>query len=397
MTLLEIIAKASTASAPTEADSYFPIVLNPDSVFETLKPENGEPIDKVVVKKASGWQISQSDSELIELGQNFFANLKRKMKKGNSFSKDGFFGMFNSYLEKVGQKFGISVDIDRADEGYTTKLVGKMGFLMARHVRALVLEACVVLELWDVLGSLIVNRLVQHTCTSVLVNNLIEKRRSDLIILCVKHFPDLQTFDIMSILKYFLCPPKEGHGNMLAVRKEWESQALLAIEKVQDKSLSVKKMNLAKDASLFIMVAYDGFSVSELCLHYLLASKNLDEVILASCISQLKGSEMMLLIRYLSKWLKKYERFPQVIPTPEASSKLGLTVCEWIPSIEHIVKFLGLVVDEHFSSLVLNSEFHEELRSLEGLVNSLSAEAGLCGSMASLLESLESLHRGGMH
>lgn len=396
MTLLEIIANASTASAPSEADSGFPIVLNPDPVFQNLKPENDDPINKVVVKRASGWQISQSDSELIELGQEFFTKLKRKMKNANSFSKDGFFGAFNLYLEKLGQKFGISVETDRADEGYTTKLIGKLGFLISRDVRALVLEACVVLELWDVLGSLIVNRLVQHSCTSILVNNLIEKRRSDLIILCVKHFSDIQSHDIMCILKYFLCPPKEGHGSMVAVRKEWESQALLAIGRVQDRSLSVKKMNLAKDASLLIMVAYDGFSLSELCLHYLLASKNIDDVILASCISQLNSSEMMLLIKYLSKWLKKYERFPQVIPSPEASSKLGLTVCEWIPSVVDIVKFLGLVVDEHFSSLVLNSEFHEELRSLEGLVNSLSAEAGLCGSMASLVESLGSLH-GGMH
>ncbi|GAA0174352.1 hypothetical protein LIER_27758 [Lithospermum erythrorhizon] len=36
----------------------------------------------------------------------------------------------------------------------------------------------------------------------------------------------------------------------------------------------------------------------------------------------------------------------------------------WIPTQEAIIKCLGLVVDEHFSSLVLHQEFHEELASL---------------------------------
>lgn len=49
------------------------------------------------------------------------------------------------------------------------------------------------------------------------------------------------------------------------------------------------------------MIAHDEFSVSELCLHYLLASSNLDEVVLSSCISKLNGSEIMSLIQYLGK------------------------------------------------------------------------------------------------
>ncbi|KAI5659849.1 hypothetical protein M9H77_28642 [Catharanthus roseus] len=392
MTLLDTISKASTGSAQLESDFDYPIILNPDPVFLTLKPENEDPIDKVIVKRVSGWDLSQSDSETMELGKKFFSKLKRKLKNTNSFTKGEFFKMFNSYLEELGGKFGISVELDRSDEGYTNELVGKVGGLMGRDVRALILEGCVVLEIWDLLESLIVNGLVEHSCTSNLVNNLIEKRRSDLIILCVKHFSDLQSYDIMCILKYFLCPPKDGYGSMVAVRKEWDNQALLAIQKVQDKSLGVKRMNLAKDASLLIMLAHDGFSVSQLCLHYLLASKNLDEVILASCISKLNGSEMMCLIRYLSKWLKKYERFPRAIPSPEASSKLGLTVCVWIPSIGDIVKCLGLVMDEHFSSLVFHLEVHEELRSLGRLVNSLAAESRLCSSVASIVESWRTEH-----
>lgn len=394
MSLLETIIKASSGLARPDYESEYPIVLNPDPVFLNLKPENEDPIDRILVKKDDGWPISQNDAERIELGRNFFKKLRRKLKNANSFTKDEFFEMFNPFLEKNGEILGISAKIGRREEGYSVKLVEKVGYLMGRDVRGLILEACIVLELWDVLESLIVNKLVLHSCVSNLVNNLIEKRRSDLIVLCVKHIGDIQTYEIMCILKYFLCPSKEGYESMVSVRKDWESQALLAIEKVSDKNLTAKKLSVARDASLLIMVAYDGFSVSELCLHYLLASKNVDDVILASCISKLNGLEMMSLIQYLSKWLKKYERFPQVSPCPKASSLLGLKVCEWIPSLQDVVRCLGLVIDEHFSSLVLHPEFHEELRSLGGLASSLAAEARLCGSLANLTERLRTDHRG---
>ncbi|KAL3528344.1 hypothetical protein ACH5RR_007666 [Cinchona calisaya] len=395
MSLLETITKAASSvpSCP-DYDLDYPLVLNPEPVFLNLKPEDEDPIDQVAVKRANGWQISKTDSDAIELGRSFFNKLKRKLKNTNSFTKGEFLEMFNSFLEKNGEKFGIPVRFDKLEGGYTVKLVEKVGFFMGRDVRSLLLEACFVLELWDVLESLIVNELVLHSCVSNLVNNLIEKRKSDLLVLCVKHLGDIQTYDIVSILRYFLCPSKEGYESMVSVRKEWESQALLAVEKVSDKSLSGKKISVAREASLLIMAAYDGFSVSELCLHYLLKSKNVDELILATCISKLNGSEMMSLIRYLGKWLKKYERFPQVSPCPKASSLLGLKVCEWIPSLEDVVKCLGLVVDEHFSSLVLHPEFHEELRSLGGLASSLAAEARLCGSLANLADSLRSDHRG---
>ncbi|KAI7986216.1 hypothetical protein LOK49_LG14G00741 [Camellia lanceoleosa] len=266
--------------------------------------------------------------------------------------------------------------------------IEKVGFLMSRQVKGLVLEACTALELWELLETLIVCGLVEHSCSSNLVHNLIENWRSNLICLCVKHLSDLQTLDVVSILKYFLSPCRGAYSSMLSVRKEWESQALLAMEKAMDKKLSGKKLSLAKEASVLLMAAHDEFSNSELCLHYLLASSNLDEVILSSCISKLNGSEMMGLIQYLGKWLKKYERFPQVGPCPKAPSMLGLKACEWVPTLEDIVKCLGLVVDEHFSSLVLHPEFHEELSSIEGLVNSLALEARLCCSMANLIETL---------
>ncbi|KAL2465317.1 hypothetical protein Adt_41168 [Abeliophyllum distichum] len=395
MSLLEVISKASsTASIHPDPDSNYPIVLNPDSILLKLKPETDELNEESPVKRVTGWEISQTDAGLIEAGQKFFKKLKRKLKNTNTFSKDEFLGMFTSYLEKTGEKIGISIGVDKSDEEYVRKLVERLGFSMGRDVKSLILEACVALEVWDTLESLIINGLVEHMCTSNLVYNLIEKRRSDLVVLCVKHLSDLQTYDLMCILKYFLLPPRDGYKSLVSVREEWENQALLAIEKVSDRGLGGKQKSLARDASFLLMVAHDEFTISELCLHYLLASRNLDEVIFSACVSKLNGEEMMALIKYLGKWLRKYERFPQVVPCPKASSLLGLKACDWVPTLENVVKCLGLVVDEHFSSLVLHSEFHEQLRSLEKVVSSLAAEARLCGTLTNLTERLRGEHQG---
>uniref|UniRef100_A0A5B7ADA8 Uncharacterized protein n=1 Tax=Davidia involucrata TaxID=16924 RepID=A0A5B7ADA8_DAVIN len=394
MSLLEIITKASANPSPVTSQSNYPIILNPDPIFLNLKPQNEDSNATSFVKRLDGWKISETDSEIIELVQKFFKKLNRKLKNPNKFDKDEFIAMLNSFLEQNRLKVGISVGVNPSDEGYTHKLIEKLGFLMGREVVGLVLEACMVLELWELLETLIVNGLVEHSCSSKLVYNLIEKRRLDLVCLCLKHVSDLQTADILCILKYFLSPPKDAYSSMVSVRKEWESQALLAIEKASDRSLNGKILSLAKEASVLLMIAHDEFSVSELCLHYLLASSNLDEVILSSCISKLYGSEMMSLIRYLGKWLKKYERFPQAGPCPKASSTLGLQACEWVPTLEDIVKCLGLVLDEHFSSLVLHPEFHEELSSVVGVVNSLALEARLSCSVANVIENLRSEVKG---
>ncbi|GFZ07758.1 hypothetical protein Acr_19g0006950 [Actinidia rufa] len=389
MSLLEVIMKASANLSQITSESDYPIILNPDPVLLNLKPQDEASKDTHLVKRVEGWQISQTDSEIIESNRKFFKKLKRKLKNPNSFGKDEFIGILNSYLEKNGEKVGISVGVDPMEEGYTRKLIEKVGFLMGCEVKGLVLEACTVLEIWELLETLISHGLVEHSSSSNLVYNLIEKRRSDLVCLCVKHLSDLQTSDILFILRYFLSPPKGAYDSMLSVRKEWESQASSAIEKAMDKKLSGKKLRLAKEASVLLMIAHDGFSVSELCLHYLLASSNIDEVIVSSCIGKLSGSEMMGLVRYLGKWLKKYETFPQAGPCPKVSSALGLKACDWVPTIENIVKCLGLVLDEHFLSLVLNPEFHEELRSIEGLVSYLALEARLCCSMANLTDNLK--------
>ncbi|KAL1566285.1 hypothetical protein AAHA92_01913 [Salvia divinorum] len=387
MTLLEVITKASssTPTRPNEETDY-PIVLNPGPVLLKLKPESDAQQSQNSVKKVTGWEISQTDNELIALGHKFCKELRRKLKDTNSFGKTKFLGMVTSHLEKLANKIGVSIAAGKTEGVYVCKLVKKLRLFIGRDVKGLILEGCISFEVWDVLGSLIENGVVEHASTSNLVHKLIEKRRSDLVVLCVKHLLDLQAYDLMCILKYFLMLPSDGYRSLSSVREDWERQASLAIEKASGKGVSGENKSLAKDAAVLIMLGHDGFSVSELCLHYFLASANLDEVIFAACASKLNGEELKALIQYFGKWLRKYERFPQAGPCP-GSSSVGLKVCDWIPSLESIVKYFGVFVDEHFSSLVLHSEFHE-LRSLEEVVGSLAIEARLCGTLANLSERL---------
>nr|DAD38908.1 TPA_asm: hypothetical protein HUJ06_013230 [Nelumbo nucifera] len=267
-------------------------------------------------------------------------------------------------------------------------MIQKLGFFISRDAIILILEASLVLELWELLETIIVQGLVVHSSSSNLVQSLIEKKRSDLLCLCVMHISDLQAPDLLSILKYFLSPPKHAYNCVVSVRKEWESQALLAIEKATSQNLSKKRSDLAKQASILLMTAHDDFSTFELCLHYVFASPNLDELTLSSSVRRLNSSEMLSLIRYLGKWLMKYEKFPQAGPCPKAASKLGLKACLWVPSLESVVTSLGLVLDDHFSSLVLYSDFHEELKLIEDIMKSLVAEARLCCPIANVLQNL---------
>ncbi|KAF5476960.1 hypothetical protein F2P56_003645 [Juglans regia] len=388
MTLLEVIENASVSSEPLASQSEYPIVLNPDDVLPNLRPKLDYPNLVSLVNPVVGWQISKTDSEVIGLGKIFFTKLNRKLKNPNDFDKKEFIRILNQFLEKIKDKAGVSIGIDSSDKGYTVALIEKLGSMMGKDVAGLILDACVVLETWELVEALIVNGHVEHSCYSTLVNRLVVKKMSDLICVCIKHASDLGASELLCILKYFLCPPKDAYISMVNVRKEWEKQALSAIERASDKGLTGKKARLAKDASISLMMAHDGFSAPELCLHYLLASSNVDAVVLASSISKLNGKEMMSLIRYLGKWLKKYERFPQAVPCSEASSKLGLKACCWIPKLEDVINWVGLVLDEKFSSLVLHPEFHEELRSMEGMVSSLALEARVCCSMANVVEKL---------
>ncbi|KAK7388971.1 hypothetical protein VNO78_23802 [Psophocarpus tetragonolobus] len=389
MTLLEIIKDTSVNSKPSDLPLEYPVVLNPDSILPNLKHNVKDESSLSLVKRLDGWQIPQNDREIIDISKNFYTKLKYKLKNTNNLDKGEFIGTLNSYLESIRDKVGIDIGVDSSNSGFNRILIDKLGVFMGKDVVGLVLDGCVSLEIWEVVEALIVNGSVEHSCYSNLVTKLVEKKRSDLLCLCLKHDFDLGSSEMLTILRYFLSPSKDAHNSMATVKKEWESQALLAIEQASDSNLKKSYLLMAKEASILLMMAYDGFSASETCLHYLIASSNINDVMLSPSFAKLNGKELINLIRYLAKWLKKYERFPQAGPCQKASSALHLKACDWVPKLEDVIKCLGLVLDENFSSLVLHPQFHEELRSIEEMVGCLAAEAKFCHLMAGVVDKLK--------
>ncbi|KAG4930001.1 hypothetical protein AAZX31_17G094800 [Glycine max] len=386
MTLLEVIKDASVNSKPLDSPIDYPIVLNPDGILPNLKPEVEDESSSSLIKPLIGWQLSQTDAEIIDISKKFFIQLKAKLKNNNDLNKGEFIGSLNSYLENIRDKLGVVIEFDPSCSGYNRALIDKLGVFMGKDVAGLVLDGSVSLEIWEVVKALIVNGITEHSCYSNLITKLVEKKRSDLLCLCITHGFDLGSSEILTILRYFLSPSKDAYNSMVTVKKDWECQVLLAIEKANDSNLK-KYLLTAKEASILLMMAYDGFSASEICLHYLFASSNINDVVLSPSFSKLNGKELINLIRYLAKWLKKYERFPQAGPCPKASSVSE--ACEWVPKLEDVIKCLGLVLDEKFSSLVLHPQFHEELRSIEEVVSCLTDEAKFCHLMTDVVDKLK--------
>ncbi|MCL7023749.1 hypothetical protein MKW94_009734 [Papaver nudicaule] len=387
MSLLEIITRAAAAAAADSVNvesSKYPIILNANSILTDLKPEknHGTEDDTKLIKRVQGWKISEIDTEIIESGNKFIKNLNKKLKNPKSFDSNEFLGFLNSFLKKICGKVGVSVKDDDSITASSCLMLEKCAGYIGKNVSSLILETSIRLEIWEVLRTLIEKRVCKD-----LIENLVKKRRSDLLCLCIKHVADIQSSDLVSLFKYFLTPPKGSRDTMMNVRKDWEKQANLAIDKIGEQQNHIKV--LAKEASILLMIAYDGFTSSELCLHYLFASSNLDQLTFSFCLSRLSGTEMLSLIMYLGKWLKKYEKFPQAAPCPRAAKKLGLEACDWVPELKSVVKYLGVVLDEHFSKLVLYTEFQDELRLIDGVVKSLACGATLCCSIADIVENLK--------
>ncbi|CAF2084149.1 hypothetical protein HID58_021881 [Brassica napus] len=382
--LLEAISNAvATSQDRVDSHSDYPFPLSQDGIFTNVKPKVESPDPGTLINPITGWEISGSDAELIKLGKSFSSKLKSKLKDTNRFDRGEFVSMLKQFLEKIGEKVGVTGENEEMKD-----LVEKTGVLMGRDVSGLVLKGCVRLEMWELVETLVSNSLVDHSLNGYLVSSLVEKQRSDLLCVVIKQASDLGASELLLILKYFLCPSKEAVSTMVKVREEWDSEALLAIEEVSKTEVPKKSKVVAEEASILLMVAHDGFSPSELCLHYLLASSDVDEVMFSSAVSKLNGNEMRSFVRYLSKWMKKYERFPQAGPCPKAASMLGLKLCDWVPKLEDVTKCLGVIIDENFSTLALHSDLHEELKAVERVADDLASESKLCCFVANVAERL---------
>ena len=76
-------------------------------------------------------------------------------------------------------------------------------------------------------------------------------------------------------------------------------------------------------------------------------------------------------------------------PLPPAATP-NIKISRWVPSLALILEWVSLVFNEHYTTLVLFSEFHDELKSIEKMVKCYSETADGWCSLASIVELLKS-------
>jgi hypothetical protein len=395
MTLLDTITAAASASGISTTISdpgAIPIVLNSDAIIPLLsKPTLGSSDPSSLITPVSNWDISDTDSKIIESTRALSETLSSHLQNPNSdrpLTQTQFLQLLSSFLTSVSDD--VKVKTETFDP---VELIGQRGFLLGPVVAHLIAETCISFGLWDVLEALIVNNLLKSMISSHLVEKLIDNKQSTLLCLFVKHVPDLCWSNLLNALRYFLSPIDDNcYIRMVDLRKEWEKEAILAMEKATNIDTPRKVKSLVKEAALVLMVSLDGFTSNEICLHYLFGSDISDSLVLGSAISRLDGSELTILVRYLVKWLEKYWNFPDATRIPKFgkyASVLGLKECTNVPSVGSILKAFGVVLDANFSYWVLNPDIREEIRKGENLVGMLASESGFCEQVSEVIQQLK--------
>ncbi|TVT99074.1 hypothetical protein EJB05_55595, partial [Eragrostis curvula] len=176
---------------------------------------------------------------------------------------------------------------------------------------------------------------------------------------------------------------------MVDVKNRWREVAVLAVNRYRENSEGKVVNAVTRKAALLLMMGHDGFSSPEVCLHYLLASDNADSVVLGAAVAELDGGEVVRMMKYLNKWIEKYLRFPEAQPCPDAAGMLGLEQCDSVPSFGAVTRALGVLLDNHFSHLVLNADVREDLRAVDAMMKELAAEAEASGPILDLLHRLK--------
>ena len=137
--LLEAISNAvATSQDRVDSHSDYPFPLSQDGIFTNVKPKVESPDPGTLINPITGWEISGSDAELIKLGKSFSSKLKSKLKDTNRFDRGEFVSMLKQFLEKIGEKVGVTGENEEMKD-----LVEKTGVLMGRDVSGLVLKGCV--------------------------------------------------------------------------------------------------------------------------------------------------------------------------------------------------------------------------------------------------------------
>ncbi|XP_071683945.1 uncharacterized protein [Lolium perenne] len=370
MTLLAAITN------PTPATTAAHLVLTPAPPPPPTSSALPTPIPPTV------WSLSPADPTLATAASSLAASLS-----ASSLTAPRFRALLASFLAALSHSLSLpppSPNLPLAVRAAAPYLPTTLAALVASTASHLS-DHAVVLALADA-------RAIPHPQSDLLAS-LADAARPDLVCAVLRQAADLRASELLAALRCFLSPASDAaYDAMAAVKGRWKDAALLAVSKCKDKTTGKKENAAARQAALLLMMGHDGFTSPEVCLHYLFASRTadcVDSVVLAAAVAELDGAEVAALLSYLSKWVGKYWRFPVARACPETASLPGLEQCASVPSLGAVTRAMGLVLDQHFSHLVLNAELPKELCAAEVMVRELAVEAESSGPILDLLHRMQ--------
>lgn len=370
MTLLAAITNPSAAAAAAAN----PIVLTPGAA---PPPPTSSAIPTQI--PPSDWSLSPADPALATAASFLSTSLSSA-----SVSLPRFRSLLASFLTTLSNSLSLpapSPNLPQAIRSVAPYFPAALASPVASRAASL--------AEYDVLLALAECGLLRHPPPSLL-SSLSEADRPDLVCAVVRQAADLRSSELLATLRFFLSPASDAaYDAMVSVKNRWKEAAVLAVNRCKEKGAGKKVDAMARQAALLLMMGYDGFTSPEVCLHYLFASENVDSVVFGAAVSELDGGEVVRLMKYLTKWIGKYQRFPEAQACPEAVGMPGLELCDIVPSFRVVAGALGLVFDQHFSHLALNAELKEDLKAAEMMVKQLATEAESAGPILDLLRRMQ--------
>lgn len=396
MGLIDIVRKAQSLSSADHLHvASFPL---PPFWLANQPTDSEEPTHFDETHYLVRWRpvppVDDSVKARIDEEERLILDLNQKLEGPELPSANSLDGLLRTYLEKV----SAAPDGAMASGGkaiHFNKLLRKAAPHLGQKLLSTIVRTCVVIRYWDGLQAMLASHSMVGNTFPDLVSKLVEEGHPVLLCLWIKTVRDPRFSDLLSVLKFFLKSSKPRKKRYRSIRRQWKQAALTTIARVAEMGLGkaaqtvedeegnenvmgnhvtessqgkeeeneVLKEELTSKAIL-LAAAVDEFLPCELCLHCLVASGQ-DEAVLASVLSQLDTSEVLMLLHYLEKWLKKFSRRSSLGTFSRSKKDL------WIPSLAQILQWISVILDEHYTTLILCSDFHSELRSMQLLVKGL--------------------------
>jgi len=192
-----------------------------------------------------------------------------------------------------------------------------------------------------VVEFMISTKMVSASETKIL-RKLIDKKQLNLIEKSLIHIVDIPEPDLVRLIKYFISEVQES-----------DIQDFL--DKKQTKNL-----------------IFDGDSPKRFFL-YLITSAPRNDIFLQGSLKALKAEEVLTLLQFLTEMLQRYSLHHEV--------NLKAVINTRIPTYAQVLDWVSVVLDSHFTQLVLAKESHAMLKELQTLI---AHEVDICDKIESL-------------